>query len=140
VAAHGSLNPAGGAFQVVSDEGKLAVSAGDLARSLHNVGVVILFVCSGGRTDKHPASDATMGLARDVLDQGAQAVIASPWPLDSLVPPYWLPTFLRHWEQGDTVATSVHSANRYLYERSGNNTAQGLAMTVMETPTCGAER
>jgi CHAT domain len=138
VAAHGSLNPFGGTFQVVSDEGRLAVSAGDLARSLHNVSVVLLFVCSGGRADKHPASDATMGLARDVLDQGAQAVVASPWPLNSLVPPYWLPTFLRHWDSGNTLAASVHTANRHLFERSGNDIAQGLAMMVIGNPdvTC----
>jgi hypothetical protein len=133
VAAHGKLNPDGGAFQVVSSEGSVAVTGGDLARSLHNVGVVILFVCSGGRSDKHPAADATIGLARDVLDQGAQAVVASPWPLESLVPPRWIDTFLRKWDQGDRLADAVHAANIQLFARD-HNPEKGLAMNIFGNP------
>lgn len=133
VAAHGSRNHSGGAFQLVADEGSLAVTAGDLARSLHNVRVVVLFVCSGGRSDKHPAADATIGLAREVLDQGAQVVVASPWPLESLVPPRWVPKFLERWDLGDTVSEAVHAANRELFDRS-QDPATGLAMNVFGNP------
>ncbi|MBZ9694917.1 CHAT domain-containing protein [Mesorhizobium sp. CO1-1-9] len=133
VVAHGGLNPDGGAFQVVSDEGHLAATANELATSLHNVGVAILFVCSGGRTDKHPSSDATLGLARELLDQGLQAVVASPWPLESLVPPRWLPRFLREWDAGRSLSQSVHAANLELFARDGNP-AVGLAMTVLGNP------
>lgn len=133
VAAHGKLNPDGGAFQVVSSEGSVAVTGGELARSLHNVGVVILFVCSGGRSDKHPAADATIGLARDILDQGTQAVVASPWPLESLVPPRWIDTFLRKWDQGDRLADAVHAANIQLFARD-QNPEKGLAMNILGNP------
>jgi len=133
IAAHGKLNPDGGTFQVVSSEGNVAVTGGELARALHNVGVVILFVCSGGRSDKHPAADATIGLARDILDQGAQAVVASPWPLESLVPPRWIDTFLRNWDQGDSLADAVHAANLQLFVRD-QNPETGLAMNILGNP------
>ncbi|MDG4889735.1 CHAT domain-containing protein [Mesorhizobium sp. WSM4887] len=133
VVAHGGLNPDGGAFQVVADEGHLAATANELATSLHNVGVAILFVCSGGRTDKHPSSDATLGLARELLDQGLQAVVASPWPLESLVPPRWLPKFLSEWDAGNSLGQSVHAANLALFARDGNP-AVGLAMTIFGNP------
>ncbi|MGU3660225.1 CHAT domain-containing protein [Methylobacterium fujisawaense] len=133
IAAHGNLNPDGSAFQVVSSEGSVAVTAGELARALHNVRLVILFVCSGGRSDKHPAADATIGLAREILDQGTQAVVASPWPLESLVPPRWITTFLNRWDKGDTLADAVHAANRNLFDRD-QNPEKGLAMNVFGNP------
>ena len=57
ITAHGGVHPEGRYFQVVSDEGSLRVTAGDLANALRNVGIVILFVCSGGRADKHPGGE-----------------------------------------------------------------------------------
>ncbi|MBX3566310.1 MAG: CHAT domain-containing protein [Sphingomonas sp.] len=134
LAAHGSLNREASAFQVVSDEGRLAVSAGDLAAALHNVGIVILFVCSGGRSDAHPAADATLGLARDLLDHGVQAVIASPWPLESIVPPPWLDAFLPHWAAGDRLINAVHAANQAMFARWPHDYAKGLAMNLFGNP------
>jgi hypothetical protein len=61
IAAHGSVHPEGRYFQLVSDEGVLKVSADDLADALRNVDVVVLFVCSCGRTDKYPAANTTIG-------------------------------------------------------------------------------
>ena len=52
------------------------VSAADLAAAVRNVGIVVLFVCSGGRADKHPAANTTLGLAKQILDRGCSAVIA----------------------------------------------------------------
>lgn len=133
VVAHGSLNPHGGAFQVVTDEGRLAATAADLARSLHGVGVVLLFVCSGGRSDRHPLADATLGLPRELLDQGVQAVVGSPWPLESQVPARWLPTFLDRWDSGDTLMDAVHSANMKVQDFH-QDWAQSLAMNVLGNP------
>ena len=42
--AHGGVHPEGRYFQVVSDEGILQVTAGDLANALRNVGVVISYM------------------------------------------------------------------------------------------------
>lgn len=106
--AHGGVNAEGKYFQVISDEGMLKVSAADLAAVVRNVGVVVLFVCSGGRTDKHPAANTTLGLAKQILDHGCSAVIASPWPLDSQVPPQWLPVFLELWSSGANLMEATY--------------------------------
>ncbi len=103
VTAHGGVHPEGHYFQVVSDEGVLRVTAADLANALRNIGVVVLFVCSGGRADKHPAANTTLGLAKQIVDRGCSAVIASPWPLDARVPSHWLPAFLDWWTKGATL-------------------------------------
>ena len=134
IAAHGGVHPEGRYFQVVADEDGFRVSAVDLAHALRNVGLVILFVCSGGRSDKHPAADTTIGLARQVLDRGSCAVIGSPWPLNSAVPVYWLPEFLSHWTNGVTLVEANFRANRALDARFFLNPADGLAMTVFGNP------
>ncbi len=128
--AHGGVHPDGRFFQVVSDEGVLNVSAAELAAAVRNVGVVILFVCSGGRADKHRTANTTLGLAKQVLDRGCSAVIASPWPLDSQVPPHWLEAFLSRWEDGDRLMDAVFAANKTVDERFSLDPARGLAMTT----------
>lgn len=128
--AHGGVHPEGRFFQLVSDEGVLKVSAADLAAAVRNVGVVILFICSGGRTDKHPMANTTLGLAKQVLDRGCSAVIASPWPLDSQVPPHWLAVFLARWEAGDRLMDAAFAANQTVDRRFALDPARGLAMTT----------
>jgi hypothetical protein len=130
IAAHGSIHPEGRYFQLVSDEGVLKISAADLAGALRNVDVVILFVCSGGRTDKHPAANTTIGLAKQILDRGCQAVIASPWPLDARVPSHWLPAFLDQWQNGRSLVEANFEANRVVDRNFAQDPARGLAMMV----------
>ena len=134
ITAHGGIHPQGRYFQVVSDEGILRVSTRDLANALRNVGIVILFVCSGGRADKHPGAHTTLGLAKDILDRGCAAVIASPWPLDARVPSHWLPIFLDHWSQGDTLIEANFCANKAVDQYFSQDPARGLAMTVFGYP------
>ncbi|WP_439549056.1 CHAT domain-containing protein [Falsiroseomonas sp.] len=135
ITAHGGVHPEGRYFQVVSDEGGLRVAAGDLAGALRNVGVVILFVCSGGRADKHPGAHTTLGLAKQILDRGSQSVIASPWPLDSRVPSHWLPTFLERWLSGETLIEANFAANQVVDRNFAYDPARGLAMTIFGDPT-----
>lgn len=135
ITAHGGVHPEGRYFQVVSDEGVLRVTARDLANALRNVGIVILFVCSGGRADKHPGAHTTLGLAKDILDRGCAAVIASPWPLDARVPSHWLPIFLEHWSQGDTLIEANFCANKVVDRNFAQDPACGLAMTIFGNPT-----
>lgn len=134
VTAHGGVHPEGRYFQVVSDEGILRVTAADLANALRNIGVVILFVCSGGRTDKHPAANTTLGLAKQIVDRGCSAVIASPWPLDARVPSHWLPAFLERWNSGATLIEANFIANQVVDQRFAQDPARGLAMTVFGNP------
>lgn len=130
IGAHGDIHPHNGFFQRVSDEGGLKITGDDLARALRNVGVVVLFVCSGGRADKHPGANTTLGLAKAILDRGCSAVVASPWPLDSAVPPNWLPTFMASWTGGATLMNAVFASNQAADRRFALDARNGLAMTV----------
>jgi hypothetical protein len=134
ITAHGGVHREEGFFQVVSDEGILRVTPGALAAALRNVGTVILFVCSGGRADKHPGAHTTLGLAKQILDRGSQAVIASPWPLDSRVPSHWLPAFLTHWSRGEPLIQANFAANKIVDQYFALDPAKGLAMTVFGNP------
>ena len=138
ITAHGGIHPEGRYFQVVSDEGVLRVSAADLAGALRNVGAVILFVCSGGRADKHPAANTTLGLAKQILDRGSTAVLASPWPLDARVPAYWLPAFLEQWEHGAALVQANFAANAAVDRAFALDPARGLAMTLFGDPNMKA--
>lgn len=132
--AHGGVHPEGRYFQVVSNEGVLRVTAADLANALRNIGVVVLLVCSGGRVDKHPAANTTLGLAKQVVDRGRSAVVASPWPLDSRVPSHWLPTFLDRWTHGATLIRANFDANQFVDRQFAQDPARGLAMSVFGNP------
>src|SRR3546814_5449877 len=119
---------------MVSEEGVLRVTAGELANALRNIGIVILFVCSGGRTDKHPGANTTIGLAKQILDRGCTAVVASPWPLDARVPSHWLPAFLEHSKAGKRLIDACFEANRVFDSRCAQDPARGLAMTPFGNP------
>ena len=134
VAAHGSIAPEGRFFQRVSDEGTFNAHGAELANALRNVGVVILFVCSAGRADKHPAADTTIGLAKELLDRGCSAVIASPWPLDARVTYHWLPKFLEECSSGATIIDANFLANKAVAAAFAGDPAKCLAMTVFGDP------
>lgn len=134
VTAHGGVHPDGRFFQVVTDEGELRVSADDMANALRNIDLVILFVCSAGRADKHPSATTALGLAKRILDRGCSTVIASPWPLDSQVAGNWLEVFMRCWDAGETAFEANYQANRTVDGRFAGDPARGLAMTVYGNP------
>lgn len=134
VAAHGGLADDNRFFKVISNEAQLRVSAPALARALGGAGVVVLFVCSGGRQDEHPVACTTVGLPKQLLERGSSAVIASPWPLDSRVPSHWLPAFLTAWEAGDRLIDANAAANRVVARQMGDNPAQAMAMTLYGNP------
>ena len=89
IAAHGGVHPEGRYFQSISDEGRLRTTGDDLAEALRNIDVVILFVCSAGRADRHPTANTSLGLAKRILDRGSRSVIASPWRLDYQIVGRW---------------------------------------------------
>jgi hypothetical protein len=130
VTAHGSLTAEKRYIQRISDEGVLAESPLILARALAGVEVVILFVCSGGRLDRHPLANTTVGLPKLLLDRGCRVVIASPWPLDALVTYRWLEGFMSAWESGETVLNATFKANGEVSSALGDPPQYGLAMTV----------
>ncbi|MDN2677673.1 CHAT domain-containing protein [Janthinobacterium sp. SUN033] len=130
VTAHGQLTADGRFIHRIADEQGLVESPQILARALAGVELVILFVCSGGRVDQHPLANTTVSLPKMLLDRGCRVVIASPWPLDSVVPGNWLERFLEAWDGGDSVIDANFKANQYVSERLGPEAPLYLAMTV----------
>lgn len=133
VTAHGSLGESS-QFQRVRDEGDLVVSSSDMALALRNVRLVILFVCSAGRADQIPGAVSTAGLARQMLQKGASAVVASPWPLDSRVTYHWLPRFMDEWTSGSSLDEAVFAANASVADAMGFSPATALALSVFGDP------
>jgi hypothetical protein len=134
VAAHGGVASEGRYFQVVADEDGLRMSAVTLSRALAGAGVVVLFVCSGGRFDKHPIASTAVALPKELLDRGCSAVVGSPWPLEAGVPAHWLPAFLDAWDAGVHLVDAVLQANRAVALHLGDSPARSLAMTVYGNP------
>ncbi|MEL0587561.1 MAG: hypothetical protein AAES65_22245 [Candidatus Thiodiazotropha sp. (ex. Lucinoma kazani)] len=134
VAAHGSVGAEGRYFQVVADEDDFRMNQIDLANALANAGVVILFVCSGGRFDQHPVASTAVALPKELLDRGCSAVVGSPWPLDSSVPAHWLPAFLDAWYGDIPLIDATYQANKAVEKTLGNSPAKWLAMTVYGNP------
>ncbi len=128
--AHGSVLPEKRYFQQVSDEGVLKVTTEDFARAFKNIGVVVLFVCSAGRSDRAPEGESNYGLARELLAQGCSAVIASPWPVDPRVAYHWLPFFMNAWRDGKNVTQATFEANKYVEKNYSSELRNCLAMTV----------
>jgi len=130
VAAHGGLAQEGRYLHSIRDEENLVEPPSALAASLAGVELVILFVCSGGRIDKHPWGNRTVGLPRQLLDKGVRAVVASPWPLDVKVTYTWLEPFMNAWNGGATVLQATKVANEVVAKRLGDNPQYSLAMSV----------
>ena len=129
IGAHGGLGGADRYFRVVADDARKQIAPDELTTALVGARVIVLFVCSGGRVDQHPFAQSTVGLPKQLVSAGAEAVIASPWPLDVRVPDYWLPVFLRAWEAGETLMEANFRANAKVAASTGSPEF-GLAMTV----------
>lgn len=134
VAAHGGVAEDKRFFRVVTDDVDLALASSTISGALEGIGVVVLFVCSGGRLDKHPGASATVGLVRRLLDNGCRAVVAPPWPLRTNVPPYWLPTFLDRWSGSTALIDACFEANCAVRHALGDDPTTDLAMTVYGDP------
>lgn len=134
VAAHGGTTPENRYFQVVADDADLLIPAGAFAANFCDCGLVILFVCNAGRFDRHPTGNAALGLTKELLNRGCSTVIASPWPLDTSVPPYWLPRFLEEWSDGKAAIDANFAANKAVEKAMSYSPAHCLALTVYGDP------
>jgi len=130
VTAHGGLTAEGRFIHSIRDEENLVEAPSALALALAGVEVVVLFVCSGGRLDKHPWDNRTVGLPKQLMDKGCRAIIASPWPLDVKVTYRWLEPFLLEWEAGSTILQATKRANEAVARALGDSPQYSLAMTV----------
>ncbi len=144
IAAHGGLSESGAFFRRISDEDRGRLLAKEIARKLSGCGVVILFVCHGGRLDTSPIRGPLVGLPRLLLEGGCRAVVASPWAIEFGVVQRWLPAFLSVCRDGAGVAKATFEANAVEKERCGFHPSRFLAMHVfgdgrqrVELPTAG---
>lgn len=139
IAAHGGVAPEDEQyFQVVANEAELRISPMVLSRALAGARVVILFICSGGRFDKHPTASTTVGLPKELLNRGCRTILASPWPLDSRVPSHWLPAFLRVWDSGGLAIDANFQANKAVESAMGDSPELCLAMNLYGDPLSAA--
>jgi hypothetical protein len=122
--------PGGFYFHAIANDAELRTAARHLADAIRGVEVAVLFICSGGRVDSHPMANTTIGLVKYALEAGCKAVAASPWPLDSRVPSYWLPAFLAAWDDGRPVVDAAFEANQAVKVRFSSERRDYLAMTV----------
>lgn len=141
IGGHGGLHHENRWFRVVQDEGSVWLTPKNLAESVTDANIVVLFVCNAGRVDANPFVNSGTGLARKILDHGVRSVIASPWPLWSRVPSDWLPVFLESLHDGSTVSEANFEANRSLSsnDRYMHNPSHTLAMNVIGNPDAGLD-
>ncbi|CAD1790200.1 CHAT domain-containing protein [Xanthomonas euroxanthea] len=130
VAAHGSVGADGRFLHRVSDEGTLTLTPRNLSRALAGTELVILFVCSGGRVDRHPHANTAVGLPKQLLVAGSRVVIASPWPISPIFTGRWLEAFMAGWEDGLTAMDATHLANKRVEAQFGIVPQYALAMTT----------
>ncbi|MCA9666307.1 MAG: CHAT domain-containing protein [Myxococcales bacterium] len=134
VCAHGGLHEGQSWFRVIADEDATYLSGSELASFLTGCGIVVLFVCSGGRLDRHPFTAASVGLPKLLLDRGCRTIVASPWPLDVAVPGLWLPSFLKSLSAGGTTTNAVFDGNQAVAATARVHPALCLAMNVYGDP------
>lgn len=130
IAAHGSVGVDGRFLHRVSDERELVISPRVLTQALAGTELVILFICSGGRVDRHPHANTAIGLPKLLLLAGSRVVIASPWPVTPIISGYWLETFMAEWEQGKTVLDATFIANAQVDAKFGYVPQYSMAMTA----------
>jgi hypothetical protein len=75
-------------------------------------------------------ANTSVSLPKMLLDRGCRTVIASPWPLATVVPGNWLERFLEAWDAGDTALEATFKANQFTRKRLGPEPGLCLALTV----------
>ncbi|MFS4474144.1 hypothetical protein [Chryseobacterium sp. T20] len=112
VCSHGAKNIS--ETQIVSQEDHLTY---DLNTVIGKGRILIFFVCHSGSMKTEFFRNNVTSLVKRFIAQGYDAVIAPCWALDVTVPRYWLPEFLKSFEEGQTISQATFNANRKVNER-----------------------
>ncbi|MBK8810452.1 MAG: hypothetical protein IPN69_06910 [Acidobacteria bacterium] len=134
IGAHGSIHEYDQLFRSMSDGDSTRLSSLSLSKLLVGTNIVILFVCSGGRIDRDPFTQSSIGLPFELLNQGCRTVIASSYPIDVRVPIIWLEEFLKFFNEGNTVIKSNFLANAAVAQKLNHNPLHSLALNVYGDP------
>ncbi len=112
VCSHGAKNIS--ETQIVFQEDHLTYNLNNV---IGNGKILIFFVCySGSMKNEFFRNNVTSMVKRFIL-QGYKAVIAPFWALDVRIPKYWLPEFLKSFDQGLTISQAMFNANMKVYEK-----------------------
>lgn len=134
VGGHGSIDSVTNRFRQLSNSGEFRISPSYLARHINNVNVVVLFVCNGGRIDNQVFGHGTVSLAKQLLDSGVSAVMASPWPIEAADAAVWLPVFINELRKGANVLDANYQANMQIAKRTSYEARRCLALNLYGNP------
>lgn len=134
VGAHGGLAETNGYFRGLSDDRHEPADLRQLVDALRGSRVAVLFVCSGGRVDRHPESGGLVGIAHRLLDKGLDAVVAPSWPIPFTMARPWLDPFLKAWKGGSQIIDAYHVANNAVAAATSHDLSRSLAMTLYGNP------
>ncbi|AZB26890.1 hypothetical protein EG339_21030 [Chryseobacterium bernardetii] len=112
VCSHGAKNISD--TQMISQGGNFTY---DLNTIIGKGKILIFFVCHSASMKTEFFRNNVTSLIKRFIAQGYDAVIAPCWALDVTVPKYWLPEFLKSFEEGQTVSEAMFNANKKVYER-----------------------
>jgi hypothetical protein len=134
VGAHGGLAEDNGFFRGLSDDSHEPLEFAQLVDAVRHSRVALLFVCSGGRFDRHPESGALAGLAHKLLDLGLDAVVAPSWPIPFTVARPWLKAFLTSWNDGLPIMECYRVGNDAVAQETSHDFSRSLAMALYGNP------
>ncbi|MDR6919529.1 hypothetical protein [Chryseobacterium sp. 2987] len=112
VCSHGTNNIS--ETQIISQEGHQIY---DLNTIIGKGKILIFFVCHSGSMKAEFFRNNVTSLIKRFIAQGYEAVIAPFWALDVTIPRYWLPEFLKSFDEGLSISKAVFNANMKVYER-----------------------
>ena len=134
VGAHGGLVEPNQFFRGLSDDRHEPADFEQLVDALRGSRVAVLFVCSGGRVDRHPESGGLVGIAHRLLDKGLDAVVAPAWPIPFNMAKPWLRGFLPAWADGALLIDAYRAGNAAVIQATSYDLSRSLAMTLSGNP------
>lgn len=78
--------------------------------------VAILFICHGGHIQSDIYSRSFQTLAKNLLQEGYETVIAPSWSLNIVIPGPWMEEFLNHLSIGANIIDACLAANNKIME------------------------
>lgn len=134
IGAHGGLVDENHYFRGLSDDQHHPADLRQLVDVLKASRVALLFVCSGGRLDRHLESGGHIGIAHRLLDKGLDAVIAPSWSIPFLMVRPWLDGFLKAWSAGAPVIEAYEAGNNAVAAATSSDLPRSLAMSLYGNP------
>lgn len=134
IGGHGGLAEPNRFFRSLSDDKHQPADLRQVGDALRRSRMAVLFVCSGGRHDRHPESGGLVGISHRLLDLGLEAVVAPSWPIPFNVARPWLLAFLEAWSGRAQAVDACDAENRAVAKATSYDLRRFLAMTLHGNP------